>query len=39
VVAAARRGVAGPAASVEAPRAGDFDPGRVAELADRVRVG
>jgi 1-phosphofructokinase family hexose kinase len=32
VVEAARRGVAAAAASVEAPRAGDLDPARIAEL-------
>ena len=32
VLTAARRGVAAAAASVEAPRAGDLDPARMAEL-------
>ena len=32
VFTAARRGVAAAAASVEAPRAGDLDPARMAEL-------
>jgi 1-phosphofructokinase family hexose kinase len=38
VLEAARRGVAAAAASVEAPKAGDLDPRRMAALLERVRI-